>query len=91
MILSRWTSKTAICACWNIQTQQQMDRPVNEVVNEGSSIQHAALLCGVLKSSLGDHVGGRVVVDATISPSTYLSPKDDDSLREDLLHEKGSM
>ena len=65
---------------YRIWTQQQMDRAVYEVVNEGSSIRRAALQCGVPKSSLGDRISGRVVVDATSGPSTYLSPRDEEEL-----------
>ena len=37
------------------------------VLNEGSSILRAALECGVPKSSLGDRISGRVLVDATFN------------------------
>ena len=57
-------------------TQQQMERAVTAVLNEGSSILRAALECGVPKSSLGDRISGRVLVDATCGPSTYLSPRE---------------
>ena len=50
-------------------TQQQMERAVTAVLNEGSSIWRAALECGVPKSSLGDCISGRVSVDATCGPS----------------------
>ena len=48
-------------------TQQQMERAVTAVLNEGSSILRAALECGVPKSSLGDRISGRVLVDATFN------------------------
>ena len=50
------------------------------VLNEGSSIRRAALECGVPKSSLGDRISGRVLVDATCGPSTYLSPREEAEL-----------
>ena len=61
-------------------TQQQMERAVTAVLNEGSSIRRAALECGVPKSSLGDRISGRVLVDATCGPSTYLSPREEAEL-----------
>ena len=44
-----------------------MERAVTAVLNEGSSILRAALECGVPKSSLGDRISGRVLVDATFN------------------------
>ena len=61
-------------------TQQQMETEVTAVLNEGSSIRRAALECGVPKSSLGDRISGRVLVDATCGPSTYLSPREEAEL-----------
>ena len=50
------------------------------VLNEGSSIRRAALECGIPKSSLGDRISGRVLVDATCGPSTYMSPREETEL-----------
>ena len=61
-------------------TQQQMETEVTAVLNEGSSIRRAALECGIPKSSLGDRISGRVLVDATCGPSTYLSPREEAEL-----------
>ena len=61
-------------------TQQQMKSVVYSVLDEGMSIRRAALWHGVPKSSLGDSVSGRAMVDAQCRPATYLSQREEEEL-----------
>jgi hypothetical protein len=57
-----------------------MDGAVNAVLSEGLSIRHAAEQYAVPKSSLGDRMNGRVLVDATCGPAKYLSAREEEEL-----------
>ena len=63
-----------------------MNSTVNSVLDEGMSIRRAALRHGIPKSSLGDKVSGRVMVDAQCGPATYLSQREETSTVSNTMH-----
>ena len=57
-----------------------MNGAVRAVLHEGMSIRRAAEQYAVPKSSLGDRTTGKVLVDATCGPATYLSAREEEEL-----------
>ena len=79
-LLTDKSSSSGRIGTYRVWSQPQMDRAVNAVVCDGSSIRHAALQCGVPKSSLGDRISGRVQTDAICGPPKYLSTEEEKEL-----------
>lgn len=71
------SSTTGTHRLWS---QEQMNGAVRAVLHEGMSIRRAAEQYAVPKSSLGDRTTGKVLVDATCGPATYLSAREEEEL-----------
>ena len=57
-----------------------MGRALSAVTKEDMTIRQAAFHYGVLKSTMGDRVSGRVLTGATSSPETYPDEEEEKEL-----------
>ena len=60
-------SRPAVFKLWS---NEVMEKALNEVINNGMSVRHAALEYNIPKSTLGDRASGRVIPGSTSGPKS---------------------